>query len=501
MVRKKQETSIPLKKRYIIGHRHGPRLDQKSVKELETFVSQKKETNILRKTSVGRTVVEMTEEEMRELAQKNPQLVIEEDSPLDLFAMPGIPKRVPAGTTHSLSVEVEDETDGKPIANVTVYGIGTGVSYKAVTDAKGQAIIKAYEPALTSIIASPLDTYWSRALPGLKITATSAVNIGLKSLAGTGAYGWGHRLMGFRNVNKLWTGNEIKIGMIDSGITDHHPDLKPAGGYNTLDGQDPKAWNKDEKGHGTHAAGIIAALNNTIGVVGGAPKAKVFSVKVFPGGYVSDMVEAVEWCIRNQMDVINMSLGCANPSQVLAGVLQDAYDRGITSVAAVGNEKTNVAYPAAFPTVLGVSAIGRFGTFPEDSNHALKVSPTIDSRRILFAANFNNFGPEVDVCAPGVAVLSTVPTGYAAWDGSSMACPFVTGLIALILEAFPSIRTGDPQQPENVKSILYDASVDLGISPLIQGRGLPLATRALATASAYQPGKYWNISQPGLGAQ
>jgi subtilisin family serine protease len=499
MVRKKRETETLPKKRYIIGHRHGPRLDPKSAKDLETFVSQQEEAGILRRTSVGRTVVEMTEDQMRELSRNNPQLVIEEDEPLKMFAMPGLPARIPTEGPYTLTIGVKDATEGKPVPDVTVYGIGTGVAYKGVTDAQGQATIQVHESTLTRIIASPLNTYWSRVIPGVNVSTSPTLNIELKPLLVTGAYDWGHRLMDFRTVNTRWTGNDIKVGVIDSGIADQIPDLKPAGGYNTLDGQDTKAWNVDEEGHGTHVGGIIAALNNQIGVLGGAPRAKLYSVKVFPGGYISDLVEAVEWCIQNQMDVISMSLGSDSPSQVLAGALQDAYDRGITCVAAAGNENTTVAYPAAFPTVLGVSAIGRFGTFPEDSAHMLKVSQTIDRRGILFAANFTNFGTEVDVCAPGVAILSTVPTGYAAWDGTSMACPLVSALVTLIIEAYPSIRTGDPQQPELVKSILYSAAVDLGMPPTIQGRGLPMASRALAGA-AYQTGAFWSLPQQRYGA-
>ena len=180
--------------------------------------------------------------------------------------------------------------------------------------------------------------------------------------------------------------------------------------------------------------------------------------------------------------VISMSLGIGQPSQILAGVLGDAYDRGITSIAAAGNSRTQVAYPAALPTVIGISAIGRFGTFPEDSAHSRHVSQMMDWRQVMFAAGFNNFGPEVELCAPGVAVLSTVPTGYAAWDGTSMACPLVSALSALILEAYPGCRSGDPQQPEFVRAVLHGSAFDLGMHPYIQGRGLPLGTQALAAA-------------------
>ncbi len=184
-----------------------------------------------------------------------------------------------------------------------------------------------------------------------------------------------------------------------------------------------------------------------------------------------------------------MSLGAPAPSQVLASVLQDAYVRGITVVAATGNEATHVAYPAALPGVIAVGAIGRVGTFPADSAHGLKVGHLTDWGGELFAASFTNFGPEVSVCAPGVAVLSTVPSGYAAWDGTSMACPMVTALAALILEAYPAIRTGDAAQPEFLRSIISGAALNLGLPPTVQGFGVPQALTALGAEPGHTT--YW----------
>jgi subtilisin family serine protease len=216
---------------------------------------------------------------------------------------------------------------------------------------------------------------------------------------------------------------------------------------------------------------------------GTAPEAQIYSLKVFPDGHVSDLVEAVEWCIIHRMDVISMSLGSQAFSLVLANALRDAHERGITAIAAAGNDRTYVAYPAALPTVIAVGAIGRFGSFPDDSAHRLRIGSAMDWTGKLFAASFSNLGPEVGLCAPGVAVLSTVPTGFAAWDGTSMACPLVSGLAALILEAYPGLRTGDSSQPEYVRSVLQASCSDLGMPPFLQGYGLPSAPRALASAS------------------
>jgi subtilisin family serine protease len=474
--------SKPQKKRFLVAHRYGPRLDPKASSDLESFVASHEGVALARKTRVGRCVVEMTPDQMRALASSNADLVIEEDEKLELFGMPGLPFRLVPEGSYALSVKVSDSTTGKPVADVTVYGIGSGPAYKAVTDENGAATLHTVEASLRRVVASPRDTYWSRVVEDVSVEPEKALEVALKPLLANGAYDWGARMMGFRQAAPNWTGKGVKIAIVDTGVTDRHGDLRPKGGYNALDGQDPKAWNVDEKGHGTHVAGIAGARNNRIGVLGGAPDAEIHAVKVFPGGHLSDLVEAIEWCIRAGIDVISMSLGSPDPSRILAGVLRDAYDRGIVCIAAAGNERTRVAYPAAFPTVVGVGAIGRFGTFPEDSAHATQVSRYRDRRGGLFAAGFSNAGPEIDICAPGVAILSTVPSGYAAWDGTSMACPLVSSVVALALQAYPSIRTGDDNQSESVRTLLHQAAADLGMPPTLQGHGLPLVPRILPTS-------------------
>ena len=477
-----KKSDLVEKKRYVVGHRYGPRIDPQSQKEMESFVAAADDIATVRSTLVGRMVFAMAETQMHAFAEKHAHLFIEEDEPLELYSMPGLPPRIPAQGKFAKTVQVSDANSGKPVRHAAVYGIGNNVAYKGVANAKGSASIDAYEARLSRIIVSPRDSYWSQVMGGTDMDKAS-LPVKLKPLLVTGAYDWGHRLMGFRSLHEHWTGREIKIGIIDTGISDRLEDFKPSGGYNTLLDQDRDAWNKDQDGHGTHVAGIIGAVNDKTGVTGVAPNSEIYALKVFPGGYTSDLVEAVEWCIHQRMDVVSISTGVRHPSRALAGALTDAYDRGIVCVAASGNENGPLAYPASYPTVVGVGAIGRFNTFPSDSAHAMKVGRFRDWHGDLFSASFSNYGPEVDLCAPGVAILSTVPTGYAAWDGTSMACSFISGLIALILEAYPEIRTGDAAQTETVKSILLNACVDMGMPPFIQGYGLPLATEALAEAS------------------
>lgn len=466
-------------KRYLIGSRRGPTLDPQAASDIDVLINTSAEATLIKRTPVGRRVVEMSEGQVRELKSKNPHLVIEEDEELELHPMPGLPDIV-AADVFSRRFRVIDGVSGNPIPGVTLFGIGDGVGYRADTGADGEADLQTAEAGLPRLIASPRDTYWSRVIESVQVSGDT-MTIALLPLPVPG-YHWGHRLMQFNQVHPHYVGRGVRVAVIDSGVSDRVRDFSPRGGLNTIDGQDRASWNHDEEGHGTHCAGIVNSGRRHDGLFGGAPAAHVYSVKVFPGGHVSDLVEAVEWSIQNRIDVISMSLGSPNPSSVLEAALVDANARGITVVAAAGNDAGAVSYPAGFRSVIAVSAIGRFRTFPADSGHTLKIGELTDRTGQLFSANFTNYGEQVTVCAPGVAVLSTVPSGYVCWDGTSMACPMVSALAALVLEAHPWIRTGNARQPDYVQRIITSSAVNLGLPRAVQGAGLPRATASLFPA-------------------
>ena len=471
------------KRRFNVASRLGAAGNAASSARVEAFVTARAGVAEVKRTKTGRRVVEMTDAEAKTLQRDNPDVIVTEDQPVDLFRPPGYADALSLDEAEfAVPVVVVDEQSGSPLADVTVYGIGDAANYKAVTGEDGAAVLQCHEARLNRVVASPRNSYWSRIVNDVDAEHEGGMTIRLRPLTTAGAYTWGHHLMGFDRVNARWRGRGIKVGVIDSGVTNQLTHLSPRGGLNTLDGQAPNGWNVDEKGHGTHCAGVIACNHDTHGIKGGAPDAEIYSLKVFPGGMVSDIIEAVEWCIGNGMDVISMSLGARNPDAILEQVLQEAFNRGITLVAAAGNEATRVAYPAAYPTVIAVSALGMYRTFPDDSDHITKVGQEHDWSGTVFSASFTNFGPEVAVAAPGVAVVSTVPEGFASWDGTSMACPMVSALAALILEAYPSIRTRTAQQPATVRAILQASCIDLGMSPVVQGRGVPRADSALAGA-------------------
>lgn len=470
-----------MKKRYLIGHRLGAVLAPSVETTVESFLAGAGGVETIRKLSTGHRLVEMDEEVARQLSEQHPDLLIEEDPELELFPMPELPPRVPVDADIPLDVEVTEATTNRPIADVSIYAVGTEVTYKGVTGADGMATVSVREPDLQRIIASPRRNYWSRVTGATTVTAGRAIKFALQPLPVDGSYGWGPLALGVDKVASQFTGRGTRVAVIDSGIAPHE-DVNPRGGRNTLDGQDPAAWNVDTEGHGTHCAGIVAALQNDVGIRGIAPDAEVYSLKVFPGGRFSDLIEAINWAIDNYIDVVSLSLGSANYSRNLELAIDEGVQRGIVFVAAAGNESGAVAYPAAFDNVIAVSAIGKTASFAADSAHALRVGSHQSTDGEYFAASFTNYGDKVEVCAPGVAILSSVPGGYAAWDGTSMACPMVTGLVALILEAYPDFRTGDAWASYQVRTLLRDSATDLGLPPEIQGAGLPNVESALSSA-------------------
>ena len=252
------------------------------------------------------------------------------------------------------------------------------------------------------------------------------------------------------NAPSAWnntTGSGVKIAIIDTGINKKHPDLTVSGGINLLGISSSKKWN-DDNGHGTHVAGIIAAHNNSIGVIGVAPDAEVYAVKVldqYGSGRISDVIEGIEWAVQNDMDIISMSLGTTEYSQALNDSSASAYNAGILLVASAGNNgdgnlSTNdVMYPAKLESVIAVSAIDR---------NNMAVSWSAD-------------GSKVELAAPGVGIYSTwLDGGYHSMSGTSMATPFVSGVAALMLQ------DNAGASPDEVRVAMANGAIDLGV----QGR-------------------------------
>jgi len=241
----------------------------------------------------------------------------------------------------------------------------------------------------------------------------------------------------------LGNGAGVKVCVVDTGIDKDHLDLQAniVGGKNFVaNGRlvDSTKWN-DDNGHGTHVAGTIAAVDNTIGAVGVAPQASLLAAKVLNrqgSGYMSDVVAGVDYCVQQGADVVSMSLGSSSDVQLVHDAMDAAYNAGVLLVAAAGNDYGGpVSFPAAYDSVIAVSAT--------DSNNQL--------------AAFSNVGPKIELAAPGVNVFSTWNDGlYKTISGTSMATPHVSGVAALAIEANPGLDV------VGIRTLLQTTANDLG---------------------------------------
>jgi subtilisin len=239
-------------------------------------------------------------------------------------------------------------------------------------------------------------------------------------------------------------GKGIRVAVVDTGIDYTHDELSAnyRGGTSCVPAEsDPKDYNR----HGTHVAGTIAASLNDTGVVGVAPSAYLYAVKVLSSngsGNWSWFISGIYWCIKNGMQVLNMSLGSSDaPPSAVEKMCNLAWKRGLILVAAAGNDAGPVNYPAKYDSVIAVSAI--------------------DSANVI--APFSSRGQEVELCAPGVNILSTEPGNrFGLLSGTSMATPHVAGVAALALSSH-RWSSGSVPHNEAVKRILAATADKMGV--------------------------------------
>lgn len=228
---------------------------------------------------------------------------------------------------------------------------------------------------------------------------------------------WGIKTLRVYEEWKETRGEGIKVAILDTGIIPH-PDLKDniKGGVGIICDRDYL----DKDGHGTHVAGIIAALDNDFGVVGVAPRASLYAVKILGddgSGEMWSLARGIHWACDNHMDIISMSLGYYSDCEIVHEAVQRAYRQGIPIIAAAGNdgdENTgdNINYPARYPETIAVGSVNKY----------------------LKRSDFSSKGEELDIMAPGEDIYSTfLNDEYAILSGTSMATPFITGIVALMI--------------------------------------------------------------------
>lgn len=454
------------------------------------------------------------------------QLILEVDEPLTLAdsVVPEVHVRdpgviFPLDSSTAFSATLEVQAGGRPLPDATVYLYGATWPGQGVTDANGRVRITLHSDTAETIrglMVKPARGYWTRWIsrPQLDVNGVNTVTVKplvemFPNLQSQEFLGWGQRLMRLDQVRPDHRGQGVRVAIIDSGAASTtHQDLREISlGVDVQSGA-AGTWNQDTIGHGSHCAGIICgSARNGRGVRGFAPDAEVHILKVFPRGSASDLADALQYCIEKDIDVVNLSLGMDANVSLLETLFAKARSVGIACIAAAGNSGGAVMFPARLPNVLAVSAIGRWGDFPEDSYHALQTADP--SRRSgLFSARFTCFGPEVNVAGPGVAVVSSVPPDdFVAMDGTSMAAPHITGLAALVLAHHPSLRSmpRTAARVDTLFQILREAAQPFDLSDRNRiGAGVPDAVRALPQSAAAgaqagaQPGAAPPVDQAAL---
>ncbi|MEU4547681.1 S8 family serine peptidase [Nonomuraea dietziae] len=450
-------------------------------------------------------VADMDFEYARALRQSLPQVRIEQDRLLTYARVTPLPERPvttgfvqPLGQMCTFDFLVQDAA-GNPFPGVTITITGTLRYSQGITGSDGRASVTLIGEApemVQSVLFDPPADHWNLKLdrPLLGIGRDNVIRLRELSETFPGfpqqqIFGWGQRAMSLDRVAPTFRGKGVKIAIIDSGADIKHPDLsgQVTDGIDLVD-DSVNGWTVDTVRHGSHCGGVITGADNGVGILGFATEAEVHACKIFPGGWFSDLVVALDYCIDKQIDIVNLSLGTLEPGAFVEDKINEARQAGVACIVAAGNTGGPVNFPGTLPTVLTVAAIGKLDTYPTDSSHGGEALEPL-THDGYFAAKFSCYGPEVDVCAPGVAILSSVPNGgYAVWDGTSMAAPHVAGLAALVLahreEFRGEFQARNARRVDRLFEILKSSctKLDLG-NPYRTGAGMPDALRALGPVS------------------
>jgi subtilisin family serine protease len=264
---------------------------------------------------------------------------------------------------------------------------------------------------------------------------------------------WGLIITGVPELWKSTKGKGVKVAVLDTGASPQHPDLIGAI-KDMADFTDSRTGPLDGNGHSCHCCGIIGARANEFGIIGVAPECELYVAKVLDdSGVGSDdsIAKALAWALSKKVDIISMSLGCPVSTPTLCEAVTEVVKTTIM-VCAAGNEGPNldtINYPAKYPEPISVGAIDR------------------DKK----VTKYSSRGERVDIVAPGDNVLSDWPPNkLARLSGTSMATPFVAGVIALLMAMRREKGKRQLTRSELVK-ILGETATDLGPNPIDPGYG------------------------------
>ena len=439
------------------------------------------------------TVVRMTPDKAAALARSTRgSLVVEPDEPLraaSLAAAPAVAATpampVGLGPGFTTTIQVVDQ-NGAPVEQAEVQLIGQAWTAQGATGSDGRVVLTLYRERperVAELRVEPRHSYWGlcRSQPKLQPDAVNVIS--LRPLTNVDEPGWAERAMRFDRLPQEQRGAGVKIALIDTGVATGHRQLRHIERGFASAGADTRSWSQDPAGHGTPCAGIIGARRpSNAGVRGYAPAAELHVCKVSAEGCCSDLVEVLDYCVGTGIDIACLGFGCQRGSLIVEHCIATAKQQGVALIAAAGNTGGPVEFPACSRHALAVGGVGQAGSFPADSQPVDQPVMTIDDGRGLFIPAFSCKGPELDLCAPAVAVISCqAPDSYGARDGTSLAAAHVAALAAVVLAHHADFQrdfaSRDDRRVKRLFQILKATAQPLA-DPTFSGAGLPDAAAA-----------------------
>jgi subtilisin len=436
----------------------------------------------------GAKLVEMTVDQMHRLRAAEPGLRIVPE----VFYTPALyeptvesgPKAKATGVATNIILTVISSADAKPCARVRVvaftdFALRQGAMGKTNASGKVSLALGAASKKVQRLYAFSDLGFWGALRKDVTIKTGTVIELDPIDLTFVDC------VRHFYGTAALTTGNNVTVGVVDCGVDRVHPDLRVAGGENTVVGENPTEFGDNGAHHGSHVAGIIAARGTPpAGIRGIAPDVTLRSYRVF-GKHIEgvedrasnfSIAKAIDRAVADGCDIINLSLGGGPPDDALRSAIADARALGSVAIIATGNENRKpVSFPASDPRAIAVAAMGRRGTFPAGSESIGDIAAPFGKDKKDFVASFSNVGPEVDLIGPGVGVISTVPGGYAIMSGTSMACPAVTGVAARLLAGNAGVlaMARDQVRSDAISKLVLQSAHSLGFAPTFEGSGLP----------------------------
>ncbi|MBN8738524.1 MAG: hypothetical protein BGP24_11405 [Lysobacterales bacterium 69-70] len=384
-----------------------------------------------------------------------------------------------------ITVSCVDARSGMPLADVRVIAFSDGAARsgdEGRTDATGRVVLHlAPDSAIARLIVEADSRQWGACRDGLAL-ADQRVELAPLDLGVADVLR--HYYPAAAAAQRFDAETGVKVGIVDTGVGPHEA-LKGVTGCCTVTGDiaeldDPC---NDVDIHGTHVAGLIGAQGKLPGL---APGVELRAYRAFAttrsGATNFAIIKALLFAVADGCDIVNLSLGGGLEDAALSEALADVRNHGVLVIAAVGNESLPyVTYPAVHEDVVAVAAFGRRDGFPDRAEAARYVRAAPVSRRdpAEFVAAFSNTGRRINMIAPGVAVLSTVPgkaNAYAPLSGTSMAAPVVTGVAACLLSQdralYHAPRNRD--RADALRDKLLASCRRLGFGEEYEGDGQPL---------------------------